>query len=128
MADNLLSSIEAFSNGPVPSDPAFTEEWQDKVDEFYDDISGEALPAAGVTKARMEEIKCIRKIKLYNKVPRQVAIDRGKQILPVRWVDVNKGDEQKMKLRSRIVASSSRPRPKKRFWHMNSFRQPRHGR
>eukprot|EP00435_Cladocopium_sp_Y103_P033123 s170_g8.t1 len=112
MKDNLLNSVEVFSSGPVPSDPTFDDEWQEKVDEFFDDISGEALPADGVREARMEEIEWIRKIKLYDKVPRQVAIDRGKQILPVRWVDVNKGDKQKMKLRSRIVGKELKAKTK----------------
>ena len=102
--DNLLSAIDAFVGGPVPT--VFPGEWQEEAEKFYDDISGEILPSEEVKKARMEEIKWIHKIKLYDKVPKQTAIDRGKSILPARWVDVNKGDKQKMKLRSRILEKS----------------------
>ena len=112
MRDNVLSSIESFAAGPVPSEATFTEEWQQEAEQFFDDISGEELPAEGVKRARMEEVAWIKKIDLYTKVPRQLATSRGKQILPVRWVDINKGDRHHVKLRSRIVGKELKAKTK----------------
>ena len=41
--------------------------------------------------------------KLYNKVPRQKAIDAGAKVISVRWIDVNKGDAKNPNMRSRVV-------------------------
>ena len=110
--DETLDAVEMYSGGPTPTQPVFDHEWQEQVDEFFDDISGEALPADGVKKARMEEIAWVHKIKLYDKVPRKQALASGKGILPVRWVDVNKGDKQNMKLRSRLVGKELKAKTK----------------
>ena len=72
-------------------------------EKIFDDISGEELPADLVAAARQEEISWVRSIGLYEKVPRSVALSRGFNVLPVRWVDVNKGDKNNYKVRSRIV-------------------------
>jgi len=115
-ADGSLSSIEMYASGPDPTEHLFPEESHQAVDEelekYYDDISGEELPANLVRDARQEEIQWINKIGLYTKVPRSVAQQRGKTVLPVRWVDVNKGDRSRMKLRSRIVGKELKARTK----------------
>ena len=107
MLDGALSSIEAFASGPDPTEDTFPEEMMDYVEEetakYYDDVSGEPLPTAGVQEARREEIGWVHKINLYTKVPRSQAISCGIPVLPIRWVDVNKGDKTTVKLRSRLV-------------------------
>ena len=40
---------------------------------------------------------------MYDKVPRRQANDAGVKPITVRWVDVNKGDDESMKIRSRLV-------------------------
>ena len=95
--DGALSSVEAYSSGPIPTEPLFPQEWTEMVDEFYDDILGELRSQSSQRRNRVgaqDQALC-------DKVPRSQAIQRGKPILPVRWVDVNKGDNQKMNLRSR---------------------------
>ena len=47
----------------------------------------------------MEEVKFIDKIKLWEVVPRP-----NTKVISTRWVDVNKGDDQDMQVRSRLVA------------------------
>ena len=115
-ADNTLSSVEAYSSGPDPTEPLFPLESYKQLDyeleKYYDDISGEELPPDLVKKARLEEIDWIHRIQLYDKVPRSTALERGKQVLPVRWVDVNKGDKAHMKLRSRIVGKELKVKTK----------------
>ena len=53
--------------------------------------------------ARAVEIDWVRSINLYDKVPRAEALSRGHKPLPVRWVDVDKGDYLKPNIRSRLV-------------------------
>ena len=57
----------------------------------------------------------------------QVAIDRGKQILPVRWVDVNKGDKQKLKLRSCIVGKEFKAKTREALLACTPFGNPAMG-
>ncbi|CAK9027043.1 Reverse transcriptase Ty1/copia-type domain-containing protein, partial [Durusdinium trenchii] len=112
MVDGCLNSIQAYSSGPDPTEPLFPEEFQEEVEQFYDDISGEQLPPKLVQEARAEEIGWIHKIGLYDKVPRSQAVASGKPILPVRWVDVNKGDKAHYKVRSRIVGKELKAKTK----------------
>ena len=112
MVDGCLNSIQAYSSGPDPTEPLFPEEFQEEVEQFYDDISGEQLPSKLVQEARAEEIGWIHKIGLYDKVPRSQAAASGKPILPVRWVDVNKGDKAHYKVRSRIVGKELKAKTK----------------
>ena len=112
IVDGCLNSIQAYSSGPDPTEPLFPEEFQEEVEQFYDDISGEQLPPKLVQEARAEEIGWIHKIGLYDKVPRSQAVASGKPILPVRWVDVNKGDKAHYKVRSRIVGKELKAKTK----------------
>ena len=112
LVDGCLNSIQAYSSGPDPTEPLFPEEFQEEVEQFYDDISGEQLPPKLVQEARAEEIGWIHKIGLYDKVPRGQAVASGKPILPVRWVDVNKGDKAHYKVRSRIVGKELKAKTK----------------
>lgn len=107
LEDGAISALELYASGPDPTEPLFPVDMADYVVEegqkIFDDISGEELPAKLVAAARQEEISWVRSIGLYDKVPRQVALSRGFNVLPVRWVDVNKGDKSNYKVRSRIV-------------------------
>ena len=111
LEDGELSAVDLRFGGPNPTSPTF--EVQDDneasmfhqvVEKVYDSVSGEELPAELVKKARDEEIEWVRKIQLYDKVPRAEAKARGAKIITVRWVDHNKGDPDKYNVRSRLVA------------------------
>ena len=65
-----------------------------------------------VNKARAEEIGWVRSIKLYDKVPRSLALSRGIKPLPVRWVDVNKGDKTNYNVRCRLVGKELKAKTK----------------
>ena len=58
--------------------------------------------------ARQEELEEIDKHKVFRKVLRQVARDRGKRVIGTRWVDLDKGDEGAPSYRSRLVAKELR--------------------
>ena len=70
-----------------------------------DDLTGQALRDDLVKLARAKELEFFCSKGVWLKVPRQRSYDRtGKPPISVRWVDVNKGDEQEPNYRSRLVA------------------------
>ena len=81
---------------------------------YWDDLSGKELNWELTEAARKEEIECIHQMGVYVKVPISQCIERtGKRPIGTRWVDVNKGDSAKPKVRSRLVAQE-----------LNLFKQP----
>ena len=59
-----------------------------------------------VKNARQEEIGFFRKKGVYQKVPVEEAWKKtGKSPIRVKWVDVNKGDDDNPEYRSRLVAA-----------------------
>ena len=77
--------------------------------EAWDDVKNVWLDPSKVREARAEEMELVKKMKVYDKVPRTEA--PGKPI-PVRWVDTNKGTEADPNYRSRVVQSSMLPLPR----------------
>eukprot|EP00969_Alexandrium_andersonii_P014742 644340-Alexandrium_andersonii.AAC.1 len=58
-----------------------------------------------VRKAREEETKEFKRHGVYEKVPiEECRRETGKAPIQVRWVDINKGDEERPEYRSRLVA------------------------
>ena len=75
----------------------------------YDDQSGAPLKPERVAQARKEEIEYFKTMGVYEKVDIQKCWDEtGKNPIAVRWVDINKGDEQNPNYRSRLVAKEFR--------------------
>ena len=70
----------------------------------WDDVSGVSLDSEKVKAARDEEVTWLNKKNVYQKITRQEALQRGLRIIRVRWIDVNKRDQEKPKYRSRLVA------------------------
>lgn len=52
----------------------------------------------------MKEIGYIRDKKVWRRMTRKEAVARGIKIIPVRWIDINKGDSESPVYRSRLVA------------------------
>lgn len=66
----------------------------DEVEMVWDDVSGAEFDPTQVKRARAEEVEYVRKMGLYNKVPiRQCYEKTGKGPISVRWIDINKGDQ-----------------------------------
>ena len=75
----------------------------------FDDQSGAPLIPGEVAKARQEEIEYFRSMGVYRKVDKSVCWEAtGKAPIPVRWVDINKGDNTSPNYRSRLVAKEFR--------------------
>jgi len=76
---------------------------------FKDDLTKQPLVDSLVKEARKQEMAYFAQKKVWMKVPRkQCYDDTGKPPISVRWVDVNKGDDQVPKYRSRLVARQIR--------------------
>ena len=71
----------------------------DDWEEFYDDMSGKLLNPTLVREARAAELKFIDEIGVWDIVDRPA----GEKVVGGRWVDVNKGDEERTNYRSRYV-------------------------
>lgn len=73
----------------------------------WDDVKGGWLDPSQVRQARQEEMAFVKKMQVYDKVPREECV--GKPI-SVRWVDANKGTDSEPNYRSRVVAQELRSR------------------
>ncbi len=72
---------------------------------FKDDITGQPLMDHLVLEARRQELAYFMSKGVWVKRPRGEAARRtGRPPISVRWVDVNKGDDENPKYRSRLVA------------------------
>lgn len=126
-SDHEINEIDMKFAGPGPAQELFDDQyegewiddafgWNDNYNgdaRYYDDISGVEFPVELIRKARQEELGWVHGITLYDKVPRRQADDVGVKPITVRWVDVNKGDDESMKNRSRLVGREFQSKPKK---------------
>ena len=69
----------------------------------FDDITGMKLDAGQVIEARTKEIHYVRDMRVYDKIPRALAVRKGWKIIKTRWIDINKGDDDNPNYRSRLV-------------------------
>ena len=80
-----------------PEDERFSVAW--------DGVSGAELHPEKVRKARAEEVEFVRKMRLYDKVLISQCYQKtGRAPITVRWIDINKGDNQSPNYRSRLAA------------------------
>ena len=80
--------------------------------EAWDDVKGGRLDRREVEKARAEEVGYMKKLGLWEVVPRERA--QGSRPVSVKWVDTNKGSEAEPLVRSRLVARDFRVADKDR--------------
>ena len=69
----------------------------------WDDLTGMRLKADQVIEARDKEMKYVRDMRVWEKIPRRMARARGWEIIKTRWIDINKGDDNNPIYRSRLV-------------------------
>lgn len=97
----ITNAIE--DEGKPPHDDTENYEWLYQRREFYNDITGEYLDKKRAIDARELEIDFFRKMKVYSKVPREVAKSMKAKVITTRWLDVSKGDRENPDYRSRLV-------------------------
>ncbi len=90
--------------GATCEEPDLT--YEDEVyEEFRDNITGQVLDHDAVKKARAEELTLIDKLGVWVEVPEaQCYQSTGRAPISTRWVDINKGDDERVEIRSRLVA------------------------
>lgn len=84
--------------------PTATEDFEDELQQSWDDVSGRDLDANKARKARAEQVEYIHKTNLYTKVPRSKATSPRAKVISVRRIDINKGDAILDSYRSRFAA------------------------
>ena len=109
---SMEEMTEAIPGGSKTSDPMrelHDMEHEDSENmqfmEAYDDVTGVELDPKLMQKARCEEIEYFKEMQVYTKVDVEECWEStGKAPIPVRWVDINKGDSNNPLYRSRLVA------------------------
>ena len=61
------------------------------------------LDAGQVKEERSKEVQYLRDKRVYDKIPRSQALRNKWNIIQTRWIDINKGDDENPKYRSRMV-------------------------
>ena len=84
---------------------------------YYDDVSGKPLDTQMVQAARREECQVIQTMGVWEPIPRP----KNEKVISTRWVDVNKGDEQRPKYRSRLVARELKVKSGQSETHWSDF-------
>ena len=92
--EDFIASVQGKTN---PTCDLEGDLWEKK---FFDENTGKKLPPEGVKQARMEEIETIKTMGVWEVIPRPP----GEKTIGAWWIDINKGDALRMKLRSRLVA------------------------
>ena len=73
--------------------------------QYWDDVSGDRLPAELVQASRAEELEFLRAWEVWDEVRVEECFKTtGRKPLGGRWVDVNKGDARSPVVRCRYVA------------------------
>ena len=99
-----LDSMEA--GGPTVEEEPPERAWQ----EFYDEVSGDALDPKAVREARELEVEYMHKLKVYTASTWEEMKEAGCNLVPTRWLDINKGDDKEVIIRSRLVAQETKNR------------------
>ena len=74
-------------------------------EEYKDSVTGQPLVPGLVKGARRKDLEYVESMKVWVRKNRSDASrDMGKAPVSVRWVDVNKGDDESPNCRSRLVA------------------------
>ena len=82
---------------------------EDGQEAFFDDVTGQPLDPILVREARKRELEYFKTKEVWQLEQIETARKfTGRRPISVRWVDVNKGDDQEPNIRSRLVAREIR--------------------
>ena len=104
MAD--MGRIQAMDGGGPTVEEEPCEQWP----EYWDEITGQALDSRLVAEAREAEVDYMRRLKVYEESSMEQCLADGCQPIPMRWLDVNKGDSDNPQIRSRAVLQETKRR------------------
>lgn len=77
----------------------------------WDEVTGSPLDPERVRQARQVEMDYFSLVNVYARVPRTHQKETGGKLIPCKWVDVNKGDNERPNYRSRLVGQEIRGEP-----------------
>ena len=82
--------------------------------QYWDDVNGGWLEPEFVQKARKEELDWVKKQGVYTVVDENTCWkETGKAPITLKWVDTNKGDDEKKNYRSRLVVREIKAKSKR---------------
>ena len=95
----LLAKLQGIDKEMTEVKQQLAEEFQivetedsETMEVAWDDVTGAELDPAQVKRARLDEVKYIRNMKLHSKVDKNECwMETGKSPIKVRWIDINKG-------------------------------------
>ena len=102
MKEQVRNLMQVVSTDVIDEVPEH-ESQEERLQAAWDDASGKMLDAAKVREARREEMDFIEKKGVWKKMKRSEALAQGYKIVDTRWIDIDKGDENKPIYRSRLV-------------------------
>ena len=103
-----LGQLHAMDGGgPTADEPSLEEQWAET---YYDEVSGALLDPALVKQARMLEVDYMHQLKVYEEASLEEWQASGCRLIPMRWLDINKGDSETVSIRSRAVLQETRKR------------------
>ena len=111
--DGMLNELSSMMAGPVP-EHQLEEDWGEDGQEFLDgdfedDVNGGVLDQKMAMAARAEELEWLRRRQTWTKVPLATCFEKtGQKPISLRWVDTNKGDDERPDYRSRLVVREIR--------------------
>ena len=97
---------EAASSGEGMAIELVVRDRNGEDEQAWDDVKGGILNREEVRKARTEEVEYMKKLGLWEVVPREQA--EAKRVVSVKWVDTDKGTKESSLIRSRLVARDFR--------------------
>lgn len=105
MSDGHLSSFEATETGPSPHEELWdANQFADEEEQFWDAAAGTLLESKLVHSARAEELSWVKSEGIYRRVPLSECTAKGLKPVTTKWIDLNKGDDNNPRYRSRWVA------------------------
>ena len=103
-AGRLMAVDEA---GPTVEEQDPAEEY---MHEYWDEVTGEPLDPELVLQARHLEVDYMHKLRVYEEATEEECKADGCVPIPMRWIDINKGDSSQVVVRSRAVLQETKRR------------------
>ena len=101
----LLGTVSEASHEDLPGATPPEENYDEEIQQAWDDVNGADLDPKAVTLARKLEMQYYKDMGGYKRVPVRQCVERtGKKPIKVRWIDHHKGGVKRPNYRSRLVA------------------------
>ena len=100
-----LMPMEA--GGPTIDEAPPEDAWAER---YYDEVTGVVLDPQLVKEGRRAEVDFMHKLKVYEEATMEECLGFGLRPIPMRWIDIDKGDDENPFVRCRAVLQETRKR------------------